>query len=87
MLHTGHDHDQDEPPPFRWSAARVLLLACAYAGPFVLLCLKLRGEMQDGTLSLDGSTVLMRFVVVGLFALLLGRWCMHWMRAGRRPAR
>ena len=68
---------------FRWSPAKLLLIACAYALPFGLLCLRLHGEMQDGTLPLDGSAVLIRFVVVGLFALLLSRWCMHWMKGGR----
>jgi len=68
---------------FRWSPLKVLLIACAYAAPFALLCLKLHAEMQQGTLSLDSGAVLMRFIVVGLFALLLSRWCMHWMKGGR----
>jgi len=54
-----------------------------FAAPFALLCFKLHAEMREGTLPLDGSAVLMRFIVVGLFALLLSRWCMHWMTGGR----
>ncbi len=75
--------DSPAPRGFRWSPAKVLLIVGAYAAPFALLCFKLHAEMREGTLPLDGSAVLMRFIVVGLFALLLSRWCMHWMKGGR----
>ena len=65
-----------------WSPLRLLLLVAAYTAPFGLLCLRLHGEMTDGSLSLDGSAVLIRFVVVGCFSLLLGRWITHWLRGG-----
>jgi hypothetical protein len=39
--------------------------------------------MQAGVLPLDGSTVLVRFVVVGLFSLLLSRWALR-LFDGRR---
>ena len=68
---------------FHWSPAKVLLIAGVYAVPLALLCLRLHAEMQEGTLPLDGSAVLMRFIVVGLFALLLSRWCLQWMKGGR----
>ena len=68
---------------FHWSPAKVLLIACVYAVPLALLCLRLHAEMQKGTLPLDGSAVLMRFIVVGLFSLLLSRWCLQWMKGGR----
>lgn len=70
------------PRGFRWSPARLALIVCAYTLPLALLCLRLHGEMQDGTLPLDGSAVLMRFIVVGLFTLLLGHWCMRWIKGG-----
>ena len=69
--------------PLRWFLFRALVLAFAYTLPLTLLCLRLWQEMQDGTLPLDGSAVLVRFIVVGLFALIFSRWCLHWMR--RRP--
>jgi hypothetical protein len=60
------------------------LLACAlYAAPFALLCLRLWHEMQAGVLPLDGSAVLIRFVVVGLFSVLLGRWVLRLYDSGR----
>ena len=75
--------NQPAPRAFRWSPAKVLLIACVYAVPLALLCLRLHAEMREGTLPLDGSAVLMRFIVVGLFALLLSRWCLQWMKGGR----
>jgi hypothetical protein len=71
------------PRGFRWSPAKVLLIAGVYAAPLVILCFRLHMEMQAGTLSLNGSAVLMRFIVVGLFSLLFSRWCMHWIKGGR----
>lgn len=70
----------------RWSLSLpgMLVVACAYVVPLALLCLRLWREMQDGSLPLDGSAVLVRFIVVGLFAALFSRWCMHWMRRERK---
>jgi len=39
--------------------------------------------MQAGVLPLDGSAVLIRFVVVGLFSVLLGRWALRLYDSGR----
>lgn len=67
-------------PPARRHApllSRSLLACLLYTTPFALLCLRLWHEMQAGTLPLDGSAVLVRFIVVGAFALLLSRWALH----------
>jgi hypothetical protein len=56
---------------------RALLACLLYTAPFALLCLRLWREMQAGTLPLDGSAVLVRFIVVGAFALLLSRWALR----------
>jgi hypothetical protein len=74
------------PNGLRWSPAKVLLIACTYAAPLGLLCLRLHQEMLDGTLPTDGGAVLTRFIVVGLFSLLLSRWCVHWIKHGRPAA-
>jgi hypothetical protein len=72
----------DTPAPWRLhrSPLHLMLVALAYIAPFALLGLRLHGEMQDGSLPLDGSAVLIRFVVVGFFALLLARWVKQWLR-------
>src|ERR1700758_3661182 len=64
-------------PRRRWVLPRAAVACLLYTGPFALLCLRLWHEMQAGALPLDGSAVLIRFVVVGLFSLLLGRWALR----------
>jgi hypothetical protein len=73
----------DEEPAARRpsrSPLRLAVVTAAYIAPFALLCLRLHGEMEDGTLPLDGSAVLIRFIVVGAFSLLLARWVKLWLR-------
>jgi len=66
------------PAPRRRPLLPRALLACLlYSAPLALLCLRLWREMQTGVLPLDGSAVLVRFVVVGLFSVLLGRWALR----------
>jgi hypothetical protein len=67
------------PPAARRSPVlpRALLACLLYTTPFVLLCLRLWHEMQAGVLPLDGSAVLIRFVVVGGFSVLLSRWVLQ----------
>lgn len=66
--------------PLRWSLPKLVVLVFAYMAPLAVLCLRLWQEMQDGSLPLDGSAVLIRFIVVGLFAVMFSRWCLHWMK-------
>lgn len=56
---------------------RALLACLLYTTPFALLCLRLWHEMQSGALPLDGSSVLIRFAVVGCFSVLLSRWALR----------
>lgn len=57
--------------------SRAVLACLLYTAPFALLCLRLWHEMQAGVLPLDGRAVLVRFIVVGLFSLLLSRWALR----------
>ena len=68
--------DARTPPPRRRPLPRALIACLLYTAPFALLCLRLWHEMQTGVLPLDGSAVLIRFVVVGLFSVLLSRWAL-----------
>ena len=65
------------PRKARGILSRALLACLLYTAPFALLCLRLWHEMQAGVLPLDGSAVLIRFIVVGLFSLLLSRWALR----------
>jgi hypothetical protein len=77
--------DASTPAPRRRRVLPRALLACLlYTAPFALLCLRLWHEMRDGVLPLDGSAVLIRFVVVGLFSLLLSRWALLAFDSRRR---
>jgi hypothetical protein len=69
----------NDPAPRRHGPllSRTLLACLLYTAPILLLCLRLWREMQAGTLPLDGSAILVRFIVVGGFALLLSRWALR----------
>ena len=67
-------------PPFRWTAGRLLLAAAVFLTPNLLLILKLQYESSHGGLTTSGSGVLIRFAVVGLFACLLTKWCVDWIK-------
>jgi hypothetical protein len=77
---TAHD---PMPRKARSILPRALLACLLYTAPFALLCLRLWHEMQSGVLPLDGSAVLIRFIVVGLFSLLLSRWALRVFDARR----
>ena len=67
-------------PPFQWNARRLLLAGAVFLAPYVLLALKLQFEAIHGGGGPNGSGILIRFAVVGLFACLMTKWCVDWMK-------
>ncbi|MBL6749159.1 MAG: hypothetical protein ISP90_01490 [Nevskia sp.] len=60
-----------------------MLVATVYLLPLILLALKLRTEAAAGAVP-HGAPVPLRFAVVGLFSLLMSKWCVDWMKERRR---
>jgi hypothetical protein len=66
--------------PFQWTARRLLVAGAVFLAPYALLALKLQLEASHGAAGPNGSGVLIRFAVVGLFACLMTKWCVDWMK-------
>jgi hypothetical protein len=64
---------------FQWTARRLLLAGAVFITPYALLALKLQFEDSHGG-GPEGGGVLIRFAVVGLFACLMTKWCVDWMK-------
>ncbi|MDB5984975.1 MAG: hypothetical protein JWR16_28, partial [Nevskia sp.] len=69
--------------PFRWTVSRLSIAGSVFAAPFVLLLIKLHAEFASGVSPGGANSVLIRFAVVGLFACLMTRWCITWMKRRR----
>jgi len=69
--------------PFRWTLSRLLIAVSVFFAPFVLLLIKLHAEFVGGASPGGANSVLIRFAVVGLFACLMTRWCITWMKRRR----
>jgi hypothetical protein len=65
---------------FHWTARRLFLAGAVFLAPYALLALKLQFEASHGDPAPNGSGVLIRFAVVGLFACLMTKWCVDWMK-------
>jgi hypothetical protein len=59
-----------------------MLAAVIYLAPLALLALKLKSGSAAASVP-QGSSVLLRFFVVGLFSLLMSKCCVDWLKYRR----